>query len=799
MEFADSYFEDEVREGFYVPSIMKKAWAAQLEVLNSIDELCRKHNISYFAEWGTLLGAIRHGGMIPWDDDFDICMIGKEYNKLLSVLDKLPQELVLKDFHSDNSGNMVIKIQNSKTGFVSKEILEKYHGFPFVAGVDIFRLDYLPRKEGDREFYRQLMLLINTVTALVNRIQNKNAENEQEYTLSQRNQKLDEYLIKIENLCMVKINRDSPIPEQLRSLVYERLSLLYEEQESDEVTMLAEWFHNENYRLPKSCYTQSIDMPFENMQIKIPVGYDELLRRKYGQGYMKPVRSCDSHEYPYFKDYEKYLFTTSELAYYSFFVNKKIILENEQFIQKKRKEEKRDIQEQALSFLPLLKQAHENISWLLDNGQTDSAYGLIRDCQDAAIQLGSMIEENMEGNHSSISLLEQYCEELFQIYQFLQTCEENTGAYNFHDISGKLNKFIELLKNNFTRELKRRKEVVFIPYKASYWNTMASAWREAMDSPDTDVSVIPAPYYYKDSLGHPKKEQLQYKTDGYPENVTITHYEKYNFQVHHPDVIVIQCPYDEFNHAMTIHPFFYAKNLKQYTEQLVYIPALVMDEIEPEDERAKKMLKSYCNMPGVVYADKVIVQSEQMKKIYVELLTEFAGEDTAEIWEQKITGRKPPVGHLKDSYHQESPEIPEEWRHVAQKPDGTRKEIILYSTSASALLCSGEKMIDKMKEVFRHLKGRQESTALIWRPDSKAREILRKNHPGLWQKYRSLVQQYKDEAWGIYDDSPDAERAIALCDSCYGDGGTTLNACRVQKKPIAIQDVTSPPFCEPAL
>ena len=72
MEFPDSYFEDEVREGFYIPSLMKRAWAAQMEVLEIVGEICEKHHIRYFAEWGTLLGAVRHGGRIPWDDDIDI-------------------------------------------------------------------------------------------------------------------------------------------------------------------------------------------------------------------------------------------------------------------------------------------------------------------------------------------------------------------------------------------------------------------------------------------------------------------------------------------------------------------------------------------------------------------------------------------------------------------------------------------------------------------------------------------------------------------------------------------------------
>ena len=58
MQFPDNYFDDEVRDGFLVSGIIKKSWAAQLEVLSDIDTLCRKHGIRWFADCGTLLGAV---------------------------------------------------------------------------------------------------------------------------------------------------------------------------------------------------------------------------------------------------------------------------------------------------------------------------------------------------------------------------------------------------------------------------------------------------------------------------------------------------------------------------------------------------------------------------------------------------------------------------------------------------------------------------------------------------------------------------------------------------------------------
>ena len=75
MQWEKDFFYDEVRDGFYIPGMMKRAWGAELSVLKEIDKICRKHRIPYFLGSGTLLGAVREGGQfIPWDDDVDIEM-----------------------------------------------------------------------------------------------------------------------------------------------------------------------------------------------------------------------------------------------------------------------------------------------------------------------------------------------------------------------------------------------------------------------------------------------------------------------------------------------------------------------------------------------------------------------------------------------------------------------------------------------------------------------------------------------------------------------------------------------------
>ena len=75
--------EEEIRDGYKVSADMKKLWSVQMEILDQIDQICERHNITYYADGGTLLGAVRHKGFIPWDDDLDICMFKDELDKFI--------------------------------------------------------------------------------------------------------------------------------------------------------------------------------------------------------------------------------------------------------------------------------------------------------------------------------------------------------------------------------------------------------------------------------------------------------------------------------------------------------------------------------------------------------------------------------------------------------------------------------------------------------------------------------------------------------------------------------------------
>lgn len=85
IELPDRFLEEEVRCGYTVSSQMKRIWAVELDLLSKFDSVCKKHDIAYVALWGTALGALRHKGFIPWDDDIDVGMDRFNYEKLCKV------------------------------------------------------------------------------------------------------------------------------------------------------------------------------------------------------------------------------------------------------------------------------------------------------------------------------------------------------------------------------------------------------------------------------------------------------------------------------------------------------------------------------------------------------------------------------------------------------------------------------------------------------------------------------------------------------------------------------------------
>lgn len=97
--------EEELRHEYNPDdSLLRKHQLRMLDILLEVDRICQKHNINYWLEGGTLLGAVRHGGFIPWDDDLDIAVMFNEYPKMLKILEsELPEQYVLQTHETDKN------------------------------------------------------------------------------------------------------------------------------------------------------------------------------------------------------------------------------------------------------------------------------------------------------------------------------------------------------------------------------------------------------------------------------------------------------------------------------------------------------------------------------------------------------------------------------------------------------------------------------------------------------------------------------------------------------------------------
>lgn len=407
----------------------------------------------------------------------------------------------------------------------------------------------------------------------------------------------------------------------------------------------------------------------------------------------------------------------------------------------------------------------------------------LADCQELAISIGNYVEVVLGEGTDIVHGLEEYCETIYQMSQHIE--DERTCKQLAIVICKQLLQIREKIQNDLPEA---KKEVVFLPYKASMWDSLESVWKEAVEDETCETYVIPIPYYDKNadrSLG-----QMHYEGDDYPDYVPITRYEDYNFAEHCPDEIYVHNPYDEYNRVTSVHPFFYSKNLKKYTKKLVYIPYFVLREIDPQDESAVQKIEHFISLPGVIHADKVMVQSEDMRRIYINVLANLYGERNVKIaeLENKIMVKASPKLEKLLTEKNQDYNIPEEWSRIITKVDGTRKKVILYNTSITAMLQKDEQMVVKLKDVLSVFKAKQEEIALLWRPHPLIEATIKSMRPSLWESYQKIVNQYRSEGWGIYDDTPELDRALIMSDAYYGDGSSLLIMYQKLGKPIMVQN-----------
>lgn len=445
-----------------------------------------------------------------------------------------------------------------------------------------------------------------------------------------------------------------------------------------------------------------------------------------------------------------------------------------------RKNEKTEI----LNVIENLFAAHEEIREAMEQKEYSLARNMLAECQEYAINLGNIIEQFEGEGFITVSYLEKYCETLFSIHNEIENeCRADKACKA-------LKRDLLQVENSVKNDIRIKKEIVFLPYKASMWDSLESVYLSAKENPDFDTYCIPIPYFDRNSDG--SLGQIHYEGKKYPKNIEITDYRKYHIEERKPDVIYIHNPYDDWNKVTCVHPDYFCEKLKQYTEQLVYIPYFVLQEIEPDDQKMIDRMKHFCFLPGTIYADKVIVQSEKMRQIYMNEYSKAAAANGIQTdrkqLEEKFLGTGSPKFDKVINTRKEDVEIPKEWLRIIQKSEGDFKKIVFYNTSIGMLLQYGQQMLTKMKYIFNIFKERQDEVALLWRPHPLISSTIESMRPQLYQAYQELVTWYREENWGIYDDSADVDRAVILSDAYYGDTSSVVELYRRTGKPILMQN-----------
>lgn len=413
---------------------------------------------------------------------------------------------------------------------------------------------------------------------------------------------------------------------------------------------------------------------------------------------------------------------------------------------------------------------------LNSNLEESAILNTLADCQETAITIGNNIEEHYDMSSEIIRMLEEYCEDIYQMSMVVSDTNQRQR------IAGKLQKKLVKLINQIKYDLPEdRKEIVFLPYKASMWDSLESVWKKAAANPEYEVYVVPIPYYDKNSDG--SLGVMHYEGNEYPDYVPITSYEEYIISERKPDEIYIHNPYDGYNKVTTVHPLFYSSELRKHTDMLVYIPYFVAVD--------DKVERHFCTTPGVLYAHKVIVQSDKARDIYLEELYKYEEELGCKgvfgnLEEKIVAGGSPKFDKVMESKLEDF-EIPEEWTRLIVKENGDRKKVVLYNTTIKPILANPERVLNKVENVFKVFKNNPE-VILIWRPHPLLKATLQSMREEFVERYEQIEKTYKEEGWGIYDDTADMYRAITLSDAYYGDCSSVVELYKKTNKLIMIQN-----------
>lgn len=274
LKLPDSFFEEEVRCDYKIDKKTKKLWAVELDLLNQFIKVCEENKLRYFVCAGTLLGAVRHKGFIPWDDDIDVMMPRKDYKKLCKIADRFESPYFFQTQYTDpGSLRGHAQLRNSKTTAILNS--EMNTGFKFNQGVflDIFPLDNLPDDPDQRRAFIKKVTSMHRYVLMFRNVPARKALEKNPI------KKIVKY---IASPVLITLNRLFNIDHKLY-IKYEKLMQKYNHTKTQDVAFANFLSQGDRFVWNKSIlFAGTESCNFEMLKVKIPKRYDEVLQQSYG-------------------------------------------------------------------------------------------------------------------------------------------------------------------------------------------------------------------------------------------------------------------------------------------------------------------------------------------------------------------------------------------------------------------------------------------------------------------------------------------------------------------------------------
>ena len=275
MSTRENFLEPEIRDGVEVSAELKAAWKVMLDILEEFIRICEKYDLKYCLDGGTMLGAIRHKGFIPWDDDVDVSLPRADFQRFLQVAkDELKPPLFLQYGTTDPEHFQAFAcLRNNQTSAIDPLWIQYGKRYSMGIGMDIFPFDYAPEKLSDLKW----MLW-----------RNKQILRLHGYAFSHTLKGWRKWIVRPCFILLYKfIGNDRLIKWR------DRYFAAYTDANSSRYGNIAFQLGNERGMFRKEVFRKRIKVPFEYIEAYVPAGYEEYLSHLYGANWRTPIRAVE--------------------------------------------------------------------------------------------------------------------------------------------------------------------------------------------------------------------------------------------------------------------------------------------------------------------------------------------------------------------------------------------------------------------------------------------------------------------------------------------------------------------------